>query len=42
VYALFGAASAQVQALQPVGSYATFKELAKNVRSTPGFAWIAS
>jgi len=42
VYALFGAASTQVQALQPVGSYATFKELAKNVQSTPGFAWIAS
>ena len=42
VYALFGAASTRIQALQHLGSYASFKDLAKNVKSMPGFTWIAS
>jgi len=42
VYALFGRASAYIDALQPVGSYSTFNVLAQSVKSTPGFAWIAS
>ena len=42
VYALFGRASARIDALQPVGSYATFKALAEGVKLMPGFEWIAS
>jgi len=40
VYALFGRAGQRLDALQPVASYDSFKQLRDAVKAMPGFTWV--
>lgn len=41
VYAVFGPADRRLDVLEPVSSYASFKDLQSAVKTMPGFSWIA-
>ena len=41
VYALFGAAGARMDTLQPLASYGSFRQMQLAARQLPGFSWVA-